>query len=445
MDTKPNREPLEVVIVGGSLSGLMCGIALKHAGHTVTILEKHGNERQSHMAGVCLGPDAKTFLERHDGFDRVFHHRSYQVQALKNDETVQVFVKAHRNVTSWDTLYFRLRSCFDGYVSSYYPSPPHPREMDGTVMYEYQKEVLDIERTSDDGRMSLSVLNRKTDELSHQKADLIIGADGPDSFIRAKYLPDVGRKYVGYIAWRGTVPEAEVSDETRELLKSSVTLYMMHRQHCILYMIPGVDGALEPGCRLMNFLWYTNETPEALEDIMIDGIDGHRHHNIVPAGRVREDVWKARLEYAKKAPLPGPFLEVITNIRRPFIQVITDVRSPQAAFEDGRVLLVGDALSLYRPHTAFSATQAAFHALMVEDYLAGKISLQKWEENVLRYSDLHSSQSILYGSFYQSNAAVVLLAGFRYLAHCCIDRLKSWWNGKKPLLRSTVQGGQDGL
>lgn len=392
----------------------MCGIALKHAGHTVTIFEKHGNERQSHMAGVCLGPDAEAFLALHDVHDKIFHHRSHKVQALKDDERTQVFVKARRDVTNWDTLYFRLRSCFDGYVSSYYPSPPHLRDSDGIVTYEHEKEVLSIERWGDSDKMDLSVLDRRTGESAHRKADLLVGADGPDSFVRAKYLPDVGRRYVGYIAWRGTVPELEVSEETRQLLESSVTIYMMHRQHCIMYIIPGVDGALEPDSRLINFLWYTNESSEALEDIMVDGFDGHRHHNIVPAGRVREDVWRARLEHARIAPLPRPFLEVIQKIRSPFIQVITDVRSPQAAFEDGRVLLVGDALSLYRPHTAFSATQAAFHALMVEDFVGGKISLQRWEENILRYSDLHSSQSILFSSFYQCSMVAVLLAGFRY-------------------------------
>ena len=47
----------------------MCGVALKHAGHTVTIIEKADDERQSHMAGVCLGLDAQRFLARHDRFD----------------------------------------------------------------------------------------------------------------------------------------------------------------------------------------------------------------------------------------------------------------------------------------------------------------------------------------------------------------------------------------
>ncbi|KAI0002773.1 FAD/NAD(P)-binding domain-containing protein [Xylariaceae sp. FL0662B] len=368
----------------------MCAIALKHAGHTVTVLEKHGNERQSHMAGVCLGLDAENFLIRHDVLDRAFSQESYKVQALEGNETVQRFVNARRHVTSWDTFYFRLRSLFDGYLSSYYPSPPHSMAIEGCCRYEYQKEVLDLGSTND--------------------------ADGPDSAVRTKYLPNVRRKYVGYIAWRGTVPEEEVSEGTREIFKDSITLHMMHRQHCILYAIPGVNGTLEPGKRLLNFLWYTNESYTAIESIMVDKFDGHRHRNVVPAGRVRDDVWEARLKLAQAAPLPRPFLDVITKIRCPFIQVITDLCSPRAAFEDGRVLLVGDAVCLYRPHTAFSATQAAFHALAVQDYIDGKISLREWEDDVLLYSKLHGLQSIWYGTFYQSHPFVALISGLQYLA-----------------------------
>lgn len=416
----------------------MCGIALKHAGHAVTIVEKEKNERQSHMAGVCLGLDAGVFLSRHDRFTKDFSHRCLRIQALKSDETVQVFVNARRDITSWDTYYFRLRSCFDGYTSSFYPSPPQTVEADGSAVYERRREVLDITRTSNgDAKMVLTLLDRDTQAVSQTKADLVIGADGPDSFVRAKYLPNIQRQYVGYVAWRGTVSESQVSASTREIFKRSVTVHMMHRHHCIMYTIPGADGSLNPGERFLNFLWYTNETPEALDEIMIDGIDGHRHHNIVPAGRVREDIWNTRLAQAKKIPLPLPFLEVIMKIERPFIQVITEFCSPRAAFEDGKVLLVGDALSLYRPHTAFSGTQAAFHALQVEDYVGGKISLQEWEEKVLQYSRLHWSQSIWFGNFYQYHMVTALVSAVQYWAYCGLDKLKSWWTGEESLLRGT--------
>lgn len=419
--------------VGGSLAGLMCGIALKHAGHTVTIVEKGDNVRQSHMAGVCLGFDAERFLERHDRIEEVFSHRCLRAQALQPDLTPKVFVNARRDITSWDTYYFRLRALFDEYTSSFYPSAPVSSATDGKVAYEGLKEVLALDREKD--TMVVTTRDRTTMDVSKTEADLVIGADGPDSFIRAKYRPDSRRKYVGYIAWRGTVPEKDVSESTRKIFGRSVTLNLMKRHHLVVYMIPGIDGSLENGERYINFLWYTNETPADLDKIMVDSVDGHRHHNIVPKGRVNEKIWAERQELAKSEPFPAPFLEVVQKIQQPFIQVITDFIAPQVAFEDGKVLLVGDAVSLYRPHTAFSGTQAAFHANSVEDYVAGKLSLQDFQERVLRYARLHCRQSTCFGNFYQSHILVTLKSAVPYLWACAVDRFKAWWRGEDKLLR----------
>lgn len=415
----------------------MCGVALKHGGHSVQIIERESNERQSHMAGVCLGLDAEAYLSHHDRLTEVFSHRSNRLQTLSDDQPIRIFVNILRDITSWDTWYFRLRSCYDGYSSPFYPLPPSATETDGTAVYTNRHEILDVKR-ADGGDMELKVLNCGTQEITKIKADLVIGADGPDSFVRSKYLPDTKRRYVGYIAWRGTVPEREVSAATRDIFKRSVTLQLMHLQHCIVYTIPGPNGSLEPGERLLNFLWYTNESEEALDEIMVDAVDGHRHHNIVPAGRVCPDIWATRLREAKRIPLAVPFLEIMTKIRSPFIQVITEFCSPRAAFEDGRVLLVGDALSLFRPHTAFSATQAAFDALRVNDYVDRKMSLEEWEEKVLRFAHLHWSQSAWWGAYYQQPKPIAIILALRYWAYCGIDRIKSWWQGEDLLLRTSV-------
>lgn len=415
----------------------MCGIALKEAGHIVTILERESNERESHMAGVCLGLDAGDYLAKYDCIMTAFSHRCLRIQALRNDETIQVFVNARRDITNWDTFYYRLRANFDGYSSSHYPKPPLHLESNEHLTYDGRKEVVDIARSPDNGQMHIQVLDRDSQRISQVAADLVIGADGPDSFVRNKYAPCVRRQYAGYVAWRGTVPESEVSEHTRQIFRRSATVYMMHRHHCIVYTIPGKDGSLEPGEKYINFLWYTNESREELQEIMTDGLDKHVHHNIVPAGRVRRDVWEKRLELARTIPLAGPFLEIITKIRQPFIQVITDFCSTQAAFEDGKVLLVGDGLSLFRPHTAFSGTQAAFHALKTADLANGKISIQDWEENVLRYSRLHWLQSVWYGNFYQYHPVTALVSAVHYWVYCGIDKIKSWWRAENSLLRGT--------
>lgn len=415
--------------IGGSLTGLMCGIMLKHAGHSVTIVEQNSDERESYMAGVCLGPSGGDFLARHDRLTDLFYHRTSMLQILNSDGNIKFFFAGRRDITSWDTYYFRLRSLFDGYLSSYNPQPPLSRDTDGSVFYKSRTKVLDITRESHSGsKVVLSLVDCNSDEISQMEADLIIGADGPDSFVRSKYLPDVKRRYMGYVAWRGIVPESDISVETRELLDRGAIVHRMDRHHCIMYIIPGINGSLEPGERFLNFLWYTNESRESLDDIMIDGIDGHRHHNIVPAGRIRGDIWSTCLERATAAPFPAPFLEAITKIQRPFLQVITEFCSPHAAFEHGKVLLIGDALSLFCPHTALSSTQAAFHTRAVEDYVTGKLSLEEWERKVLTYSRLYWSQSVWWGRFYQQHIVTALPSGLYYWAYYSYDRARSWWN-----------------
>ncbi|KAI0022610.1 FAD/NAD(P)-binding domain-containing protein [Xylariomycetidae sp. FL0641] len=443
---EPGRSPLHIAIVGGSLAGLLCGIALKHAGHTVTIFEKDDDERPSHMAGVCLGQDARELLSRHDSLTQEyptfpFSHRSIRVQALDSDGSIRVFVNGRRDITSWDSLYFRLRSCFDGYISSYYHTPPTASPSDGIVNFESKKEVRRVERGAD-SKITLSTFDLSTQTTSDIQADFLIGADGPNSMIRSKFIPHVTRQYVGYIAWRGTVPEDQVSASTRDIFQESVTVHMMKGQHCVMYTIPGPNGTLEPGKRLLNFLWYTNETPEALEAIMT-GKEGHHYRNIVPSGCVRPEIWSSRLEHAQGIPLPQAFLEVIMKIRQPFIQRITEFCSPKATFEDGKVLIIGDALSLFRPHTAFSCTQAAFHTSMVEAYIGGKVSLEQYEENVLRYSYLHYKQSAWWGAFYQDCFASSMLVAVHYWFYCGVDQVKSWWNGQPALLRTSTRSVVD--
>ncbi|KAK4200734.1 hypothetical protein QBC40DRAFT_326093 [Triangularia verruculosa] len=441
MDSK--AKPLDVVIIGGSLAGLMCGVALKHRGHNITILERDGDERQSHMAGVCLGPDAVRYLELHDRLSsKPFSHRSTRVQALRSNGTIDILANGRREITSWDTYYFRLRSLFDGYSSSYYPEPPESLSTaDGTARYLSRNMVTNIERDIATDKMAITVLNPNTQKTSTHQADLVIGADGPNSFVRSKYLPTIHRQYAGYIAWRGTVLESTVSPSTRNAFRRSVSVHMMlghtgQQEHCIVYAIPGPDGSLAPGERYLNFLWYTNETPAALDEILLDGIDGHRHHNIVPSGRVRKDLWEGKVHEAREIPLPEAFLEVVTKIEKPFVQVITEFYAPEAVFEGGRVLLVGDALCLFRPHTAFSGTQAAFHALRVEEYVAGEIGLGEWEGRVLRYSWLHWMQSIWWGAYYQCKLPVAAAAAVRYWVYCGVESVRCWWRGEEGLLRT---------
>ncbi|CAF4152537.1 unnamed protein product, partial [Adineta steineri] len=69
----------------------------------------------------------------------------------------------------------------------------------------------------------------------------------------------------------------------------------------------------------------------------------------------------------------------------PIVQVITDVLAPQATYYDGRIVLLGDALATFRPHTGAGASQAAFDALQLWENMK---NWQEWMKNKSSYEDL---------------------------------------------------------
>ncbi|KAI2614834.1 hypothetical protein GGR54DRAFT_319997 [Hypoxylon sp. NC1633] len=425
------QKPLRVIVVGGSLAGLMCGVALREAGHNVTIVEQDGDERESHMSGICLGPSAMTFLDRFNCSPGTFSHETDCLQVLRTGREPRILAKGRRIITSWDTLYYRLRAAFDGYTSPYFPSPPQRKHSPGTATYSSNTKVLSLERIEHDlVKIEVTLQDQASGTTYKEQADFVIGADGPNSFVRMKYSPDIQRRFSGYVAWRGVVQEDQVSAATRQVFNQGVTLYPMKRQHCVVYTIPGVNGSVEPGKRRLNFLWYTNEDDGSMKDIMVDAVDGHHHRFTVPAGHVRSEVWSARVEEAKRLGLPAPWFEVVSKIDQPFIQVISEFCSPQAVFEDGKVLLVGDALSLFCPHTGLSGAQAAFHSMRVADYISGQLSMIDLEREVLGYSYIYWLQSVYWGQFNQGSTLSALTSGVRYWATYVLDKLNLWWLGK---------------
>lgn len=151
-------------------------------------------------------------------------------------------------------------------------------------------------------------------------------------------------------------------------------------------MIPGENGSLEPGKRLINWVWYCNYPQDSTEyqELMTD-TDGKHHHITLPIGKMRKEVLDKQREYARKV-LPPQFADIVCDTKEPFIQAITDVISPRNSFFDGKLLLIGDAVAGFRPHTAASTSQAAFDAQKLYEMMSGGISREKWEEETMEYA-----------------------------------------------------------
>lgn len=129
-------------------------------------------------------------------------------------------------------------------------------------------------------------------------------------------------------------------------------------------------------------------------------VDDHYHRRTLPAGRMRPEVWLRQKAYAAQLLTP-PFLELVHKTTHPFIATVNDCAAPQASFFDGRLLLVGEALTLLRPHTGMSFNHAAVSCLLLEKVFKEEIDIAQWEREMLRYREKTRLLAIAVGCYLQ--------------------------------------------
>ena len=126
---------------------------------------------------------------------------------------------------------------------------------------------------------------------------------------------------------------------------------------------------------------------------------GQQHRNSVPKGKMREEVWKAQLDHGNQI-LNSVFVELLNKTKEPFLSVIQDYAAPQASFFDGKLLMIGDALAVFRPHMALSLNQAAVDTMLLERLMKGEITLKSWEKQVIQYGRRTKLMNAAFGTYY---------------------------------------------
>lgn len=389
--------PKSVIIVGGSLAGLMHALALLSLPKppTIRILERSPTALLHNQgAGIVAGNETQEFFDKfvRPGKDIAVtsKQRLYLDQSGKvMDGSVE---ERQQRMTSWDLLYHLLRWRVEGLQSEYVDGLEADERPKAT--YENGCTITALEQTG--GAVKLTWTNKDHGEQTGE-ADLVIAADGASSTIRRLVKPDVERKYVGYVAWRGTVPENELSTEAKEVFMEKFPFYHSTGIQALGYLIPGKNGSTELGERLFNWVWYCNYengSPE-LEELMTD-TNGKRHAITLPVGSMNPEVWQKQKAYASKV-LPPQYAEAVNKTQQPFIQAVTDVISPQNSFFDGKLLLVGDALAGFRPHTAASTGQAAFDAMRISELFGGKIDKAEYDDRVLEFAKDLQEKGVMLG------------------------------------------------
>lgn len=381
----------------------MHGIMLKRIGHNVRILERSVSpNRASHAAGVGTGLKGHEFMEMYDitAQPHAYHCPGYQM--LDQNSGIKRTPNAPLWVTSWDTVYYRLRALYDGFASSYCPTPPDALPRDGTVSYELGKRVTNVE---EDGELLAVAFEdlKEPPRSGVRRAQLVIDASGAYSVCREKLMPNLSYPYTGYVAWRGTVPESAVSERTQHLFETRFNSFLMKDGYILglvrlaasldevskinmstdRYAVPGENGEMEKGRRLLNWIWYQliPEDSPLLRCTMTDS-SGHTHHNTLPFGKMDPRVWADQMAHGRTKVTPA-FLELVEATDRPFISLVRESYAPKAAFYDGRLLLVGEAVCLHRPNSGMNMNQAAIHCLLLRQVLEGTVTLTQWESTVM--------------------------------------------------------------
>jgi 2,6-dihydroxypyridine 3-monooxygenase len=176
------------------------------------------------------------------------------------------------------------------------------------------------------------------------------------------------------------VPETCLDATTLALLDDAITYYVYANSHILVYPIPGPDGSVAPGHRLMNFVWYRNyQEGGDLDDLLTDDGGQRREISVPPGAASARHV--AEMRAVAHARLPAPLACVVGSVSQPFLQVVYDIEVPRMAF--GRLCLLGDAAFVVRPHAAAGTAKAAADAWALAAAVEGDhdvpSALARWE------------------------------------------------------------------
>jgi 2-polyprenyl-6-methoxyphenol hydroxylase-like FAD-dependent oxidoreductase len=349
-----------VIVAGGSIAGLCAGALLHRLGFAVEVFERSGEALASRGAGIVPHPELFEALEEAGArIDATIGVPVVGRRVLWPDGRVLGEHALPQVMMSWDRLFRLIRERFpDQYYHAGRAIESFEQDADGVTV-----------RLADGGRA---------------RADWLIGADGIRSTVRRQLLPDLEPAYAGYVAWRGLIEERSMSAAARDALCRYLAFCLPPSEQMLGYPVPGADEAIASGRRRYNWVWYRPVEAERLPALLTDA-DGRRYDMSIPPARMAAGP-VAEMRARAEALVAPCFLEVVGLVEHPFIQAIYDLESPGLRF--GRVVLIGDAAFVARPHAGMGATKAALDAVTLARTLAAgdpAAALAEWEKRQLRY------------------------------------------------------------
>ena len=326
--------PLRIAVAGGSIGGLCAGLALRGAGFDVQVYERVAGPMETRGAGIVVQGELIELLRTH-GKDALPTTHCTVRRYLSPEGGAGKVQRAPQDFTSWEAIYRTLAAAF--------PSDCYHR---GATLTDF---------ANGDG-----VVRAHIDSHGAVEVDVLVAADGAQSPTRRRLLPDLSSTYAGYVAWRGTLDEANAPPDLLRFFDDAFTFSeACSAGHILAYFIPGDGADTTPGNRRLNWVWYVGVGEADLPRLLVDR-DGRRHHASLPFGATPDSAISDLCDLARREVHPM-LAALVAATPQPFLQTIVDVVPTRTVF--GRVCLLGDAAFVVRPHTAGATAKAARDAM----------------------------------------------------------------------------------
>ena len=336
------------VVIGGSMSGLLSALQLRRAGWHVDVYERVGSELSGRGAGIVAQYELIDRL-------RVLGLRTGDLgvdittrKILDREGHVTCECDCPQVLTAWERVYRLLRDAF--------PAQHYHR---GRGLVTFTQDARAVVARFSDGETI--------------EADLLVGADGIRSTVRQQCAPQVAPLYAGYSAWRALIDESALPPDVHDELFGVMAFGLPPGEQFLSYPVAGPHDNLNPGHRRTNVVWYRPADEATKLSWLLTDESGHTHAISIPPPLIRRAAIDEMRADAERLLAPQ-FREIVRLIEEPILQPIYDLESENMAF--GRVVVLGDAAFVARPHVAAGVSKAADDAAALAESLSAEADVE---------------------------------------------------------------------
>jgi salicylate hydroxylase len=317
----PNNR-LRVAIVGGGIGGLSAANALLRRSLDVTIFEQVDTLREI-GTGLSLFPNGRRQLERME-----LKNALAEVGAKIGDVSVHrmdgslVGPFPTTDSSGWNGVYGMHRADLSRVLADALPA---------TVIRTAHR-CIGFEQNARAARLTFA-------NGTIAEADVVIGADGIQSFLQKYVVQPSTPEYSGSRAYRGLVPRKKVPEWSKETHQ----IWMGDGKHFMVYPVRRGE--------LLNYVGFVPTPDETAESWSAIG---------------DRDQLAASFE-----GWDGRVVRLLENVDTCFWWGLYD-RKPLASWTKGRLALLGDAAHAMLPHLGQGANQAIEDAVALAVFLEGR-------------------------------------------------------------------------